>query len=57
MKRNAYKVMAYDGTVEKWYKNYYSAYNFCRKLISKDILCGIYQWSESENKMVCIIGC
>lgn len=52
-----YKVMSYDGRIEKWYKNYQSAYNCCVKLIGKDIMCGIYQWNNKLGKMDMIIGC
>lgn len=57
MKRNIYYVKSYDGTIEKTYYNYKSAYNFCNKLIAKDITCGIYIWNTETHKFDCIIGC
>ena len=57
MKRNIYIVKSYDGTIEKEYHNYKSAYNFCNKLIAKDIACGIYTINEETYKLECIIGC
>lgn len=57
MKRNVYYVKSYDGTIEKKYRNYKSAYNYCKKLIAKDIDCGIYTINENTFKLDCIIGC
>lgn len=51
MKRDFYTVKSYDGKIEKQYRNYKSAYNFCNKLIANDIDCGIYHNGD------CIIGC
>lgn len=57
MKRNVYYVKSYDGAIEKTYYNYKSAYNFCSKLIAKDVMCGIYLWNTETQKFDCIIGC
>lgn len=57
MKRNLYYVKSYDGTIEKTYRNYKSAYNYCNKLIRNDITCGIYLWNMETHKFDCIIGC
>lgn len=51
MPRTRYTVKSYDGKIVKEFKNYKSAYNFCNKLIAKDINCGI--WFDGD----CIIGC
>ena len=57
MKRDIYYVKSYDGAINKKYRNYKSAYTYCQKLIAKDIDCGIWAWSEIENKYTMIIGC
>lgn len=57
MKRNVYIVKSYDGTIEKTYKNYKAAYNYCRTLIAQDIDCGIYTIDDNTFKLMCIIGC
>ena len=57
MKRNLYYVKSYDGAIEKTYRNYQSAVNYCNKLIRKDINCGIYIWNSDLSKLECIIGC
>lgn len=57
MERNVYYVKSYDGTIDKIYRNYKSAYNFCNKLIAKDIACGIYIFDIETLKFTCIIGC
>ena len=57
MKRNIYIVKSYDGTIEKEYRHYNSAYKFCNRLIAKDIPCGIYTIDEETFKLTCIIGC
>lgn len=57
MERNVYYVKSYDGTIDKIYRNYKSAYNFCNKLIAKDIACGIYTFDIETRKFICIIGC
>ena len=57
MKRNLYYVKSYDGKIEKTYRNYKAAYNFCTKLIRQDIYCGIYLWNSEAQKLECIIGC
>lgn len=57
MKRNLYYVKSYDGLIEKIYHNYKSAYNFCNKLIAKDVACGIYLWDTEKHNFNCIIGC
>lgn len=57
MRRNVYIVKSYDGTIEKKYKNYKAAYNYCRKLIAQDIDCGIYTIDKTTFKLTCIIGC
>ena len=57
MKRDFYKVLSYDGTIEKKYYNYMSAYNYCKKLIANDIDCGIYKLNQNTWKYEIIIGC
>ena len=57
MKRDLYYVKSYDGKIEKNYRNYKSAYNFCNKLIAQDIMCGIYVINEKTWNLDCIIGC
>ena len=57
MKRDIYIVKSYDGTIEKQYSNYKCAYNFCNKLINRDIMCGIYVINTTTWKLDCIIGC
>lgn len=57
MKRDLYYVKSYDGTIEKKYHNYKSAYNYCNRLIAQDIMCGIYTWNIDTHKMEIIIGC
>ena len=57
MKRDFYKVLSYDGTIEKKYYNYKSAYNYCNKLIANNIDCGIYKLNQNTWKYEIIIGC
>lgn len=57
MKRADYWVKSYDGKIDRYYKNYASAYRFCDKLISQGVDCGIYVYDFKDRKMVCIIGC
>ena len=57
MKRSYYEVRSYNGKITKGYRNYQSAYNYCRKLIAQEIWCGIYHFNFDNDKMECIIGC
>ena len=57
MARNLYYVKSYDGKIEKTYRNYKSAYNFCKKLIAKEIACGIYTWNTETHTFDQIVGC
>lgn len=56
-KRDFYKVLSYDRTIEKKYSNYKSAYNYCKKLIANDIDCGIYLLNQNTWEYEIIIGC
>ena len=57
MKRDIYIVKSYNGGINKIYHNYKCAYNYCKRLITNNIDCGIWRWSDIDGKFVMFIGC